>query len=333
MIGRSGVTKTISSPVVDVHLRPAELRRALREDALRGLTSTPKELPPKWFYDDVGCALFDAITRLAEYYPTRREHEILYSEAATVARLTRADTLVELGSGSGEKTVLLLDALAARGTLRRFVPFDVSELAVRTLAASVADRYAGAEVHGVVGDFERHLAFIPNGGRRIVAFLGGTIGNLHPEARADFFATLAGVLDPEDRLLLGADLVKDVGRLEAAYDDPAGVTAAFNLNVLSVLNRELQADFVHRRFEHVARYDPGHERIEMLLRSTERQTVSIRELGIEVGFEAGEEMRTEISSKFRREGLEAELAAAGLETERFWTDCRNDFALVLARPA
>jgi L-histidine N-alpha-methyltransferase len=323
---------TATSLRVDIHLTPGELRTSLRADALAGLTSTPKELPPKWFYDPVGCSLFDAITRLDEYYPTRREREILYSEAGAVARLTQADTLVELGPGSGEKTVLLLDALAARGTLQRFVPLDVSEVAVRALAETVAARYAGIEIHALAADFERHLHALPDGGRRLVAFLGGTIGNLLPRRRVAFLGDLCRRLEPEDALLLGADLVKDVRRLEAAYDDPAGVTAAFNLNVLSVLNRELGADFRPRQFEHVARFDAEEEWIEMILRSRCDQRVSVAGLELEAAFAAGEEMRTEVSAKFRPARLEAELGEAGFEVERFWTDARGDFSLVLARP-
>ena len=323
----------VSTLRVDVHLDAGDLRARLRADALAGLTRAPKELPPKWFYDEAGCELFAAITQLPEYYLTRREREILYSEAGAIARLTGADTLLELGSGASEKTLLLLDALAAGGRLRRFVPFDVAEPAVRETARAVAVRYPDVSVHGVVGDFERHLGLLPRGGRRLVAFLGSTIGNLAPRPRSSFLAHVAAILEPGDAFLLGADLVKDPGRLEAAYDDGAGVTAAFNLNVLSVLNRELRADFDLDRFEHVARFDPRAEWVEMLLRSTCDQDVAVQGLGLEVGFAAGEEMRTEISAKFRLEGLEVELGLAGLEVARRWTDSRGDFALLLAFPA
>ncbi len=323
----------LSSLRVDVHLTPGDLREALRADARAGLAAMPKELPPKWFYDDVGCALYEAITRLPEYYPTRREREILYSEAGTIARDTGADTLVELGPGSGEKTRLLLDALAGRATLRRFVPLDVSELWVRSLAQDAAERYPRVEVHGVVADFERHLARMPAGGVRLVAFLGGTIGNLEPSRREAFLSELAGLLGRDDWLLLGADLVKDPARLLSAYDDPAGVTAAFNLNLLSVLNRELGARFVHRRFEHVARFDGERQWVELSLRALEDHVVDVEALELSVAFARHEEMRTEISAKFRREGLVAELGAAGLDVPRFWTDSRGDFALLLARPA
>ena len=317
---------------VDVHLSGDDLAAALAHDVRVGLTSTPKELPPKWFYDDRGSALFDEITRLPEYYPTRAERSILEARASEIARLTGADTLVELGSGTSEKTRLLLSALADAGTLSRFVPFDVSEQTLRDASAAVAKEYR-VDVHAVVGDFERHLDRIPTGGRRIVAFLGGTIGNLAPTKRADFLAQVAASLGPDDALLLGTDLVKDIARLEAAYDDAAGVTAEFNRNVLSVVDRELDANFVPDAFEHVARFDPTHEWIEMRLRATDAMEVRIAALDLDVSFAAGEEMRTEISAKFRRDRVERELAAAGLTLAEWWTDPAGDFALSLARPA
>jgi L-histidine N-alpha-methyltransferase len=317
---------------VDVHLSGADLSAALAADVRRGLAAHPKQLPPKWFYDDHGSDLFDQITRLPEYYPTRAERSILDARAGEIAVATRADTLVELGSGTSEKTRLLLSALADAGTLERFVPFDVSEQTLRDAAAAVAQEY-GVVVHAVVGDFERHLAEVPTGGRRLVAFLGGTIGNLEPAARARFLAEIAEGLDPDDALLLGTDLVKDVARLEAAYDDAAGVTAEFNRNVLRVVNRELDADFAPERFDHVARFDEPEEWIEMRLRATEPMRVHVAALDLEVEFAAGEELRTEISAKFRRERVAAELAAAGLTLSGWWTDPPGDFALSLARPA
>jgi L-histidine N-alpha-methyltransferase len=322
-----------------VHLAPGALRAALRADVAAGLASVPKELPPKWFYDDVGSQLFDEITRLPEYYPTRRERWILEHHAADVARLSGADTLVELGSGTSEKTRLLLDAFVARPAngdggpgdrFRRFVPFDVSEATLRDAAAAVAAEYPTVLVHAVVGDFEHHLGLLPGGGRRLVAFLGGTIGNLDPKQRAQFLADLAAGLAPGDSVLLGTDLVKDVDRLVAAYDDAAGVTAAFNRNVLAVVNRELGADFAPERFAHVAVFDPDNEWIEMRLRADAAHEVRVAELDLVVGFDTGEEMRTEISAKFRREGVESELAAAGLGLSRWWTDPDGDFALSLS---
>jgi L-histidine N-alpha-methyltransferase len=317
---------------VDVHLSGDDLARALASDVHDGLSAAPKELPPKWFYDERGSKLFDEITRLPEYYPTRAERSILDARAAEIAAATRADTLVELGSGTSEKTRLLLTALGDAGTLRRFVPFDVSEQTLRDAAGAVAAEY-GVSVHAVVGDFERHLVTLPAGGRRLVAFLGGTIGNLTPEMRAVFLAELAAGLGPDDALLLGTDLVKDVARLEAAYDDDAGVTAEFNRNVLHVVNRELDADFDPDAFVHVARFDREEEWIEMHLRAPHALTARVEALGLEVQFAAGEEMRTEISAKFRRERVEAELEAAGLALTEWWTDPDGDFALSLSRPA
>jgi L-histidine N-alpha-methyltransferase len=315
---------------VDVYLTREDRMEALREDVRHGLTSTPKELPPKWFYDERGSVLFEEITRLPEYYLTGRERVILAEHADDVATVTAANTLVEPGSGSSEKTRLLLDAMVEAGHLRRFVPFDVSEQALREAAAAIADEYPEIEVHGVVGDFEHHLVRLPEGRRRLFAFLGSSIGNLTGDQRASFLADLHGLLGPGEALLLGADLVKDPARLEAAYNDSLGVTAEFNRNVLSVINRELGGDFELERFGHVARWDADNEWIEMLLRSSVDQRVRIADLGLEVEFAAGEEMRTEISDKFRREGLQAELDGAGFELARWWEDPAGDFALSLS---
>jgi L-histidine N-alpha-methyltransferase len=316
---------------VDVHLAATDLNDALRADARRGLTATPKDLPPKWFYDDRGSQLFDEITRLEEYYPTRRERSILEAHADDITDVSGADTLIELGSGTSEKTRLLLDALARAELLRRFVPFDVSEQTLRDAATAISGEHPGIEVHAVVGDFEHHLDRLPTGGRRLVAFLGGTIGNLPPAVRAEFLASIAAGLAPGDSFLLGTDLVKDTDRLVRAYDDAAGVTAAFNRNVLSVINRELGADFDVEAFEHVARWNADEEWIEMWLRAPVAQTVKVPELDLIVEFAAGEEMRTEISAKFRQEKVRAELAAAGLELAEWWTDPEGDFAVSLAR--
>lgn len=316
--------------VIDVLLGPDDLTDALRADVRRGLTDTPKELPPKWFYDDRGCELFDAITRLPEYYPTETERSILRHHATEIVASSGADTLVELGSGTSDKTRTLLDAMAAGGQLRRFVPFEVNEATLRAAAAAIDREYRGVSVHGVVGDFERHLARIPTDGRRMIGFLGGTIGNFLPAERKRFLTDLADVMQPGDSLLLGTDLVKDVERLELAYDDARGVTAEFNLNVLRVVNRELGADFDLRRFEHVACFDTDNEWIEMRLRATDTQTVTVEALDLVVEFEAGEEMRTEISAKFRQAGVASELAAAGLRLDQWLTDPRGDFAVSLS---
>jgi L-histidine N-alpha-methyltransferase len=322
---------TASAPRVDVHLTADDLRDALRADAERGLRSTPKDIPPKWFYDTRGSQLFDDITRLPEYYPTRCERAILVERAHEIAAVTNADTLVELGSGTSDKTRILLDALRDAGTITRFVPFDVSEQTLRDAAASVNLEYPSVAVHAVVGDFEHHLGTIPHEGRRLVAFLGGTIGNLLPPVRAEFLLEIAKGLGADDHLLLGLDLVKDVDRLEAAYDDAQGVTAEFNMNVLAVMNRELDADFDAAHFEHVAVFDEVNARIEMRLRSLDEQTVEVRALELVVPFAAGEEMRTEVSAKFTREQITEELANAGMQLTRWWTDPDGDFALVLAR--
>ena len=315
-----------------VGLGPDDLRTGMRADVTRGLLATPKELASKYFYDEEGSALFDAITHLPEYYPTRTERGILVARADEIAAHSGADTLIELGSGTSEKTRLLLDALRRRGALRRFVPFDVDETTLRAAAGAVATEYPGVAVHAVVGDFERHLSLIPKGGRRMIAFLGSTIGNLTPEQRAVFLADIVAQLDPGDTFLLGTDLVKDTGRLEAAYDDSAGVTAAFNRNVLHRLNRELDADFVPDQFEHVALFDTEREWIEMRLRSSVDQVVTIAGLGMTVPFSAGEEMRTEISAKFRPDALTGELTVAGLKMLELWTDRDGDFALSLSTP-
>lgn len=314
----------------DVLLGPRDLRRTLELDVRHGLGRRPRELPPKYFYDVHGSRLFDAITRLPEYYPTRREREILATRAAEIAARSGADTLVELGSGTSDKTRLLLQALEAGGTLCRFVPFDVDSVTLRATAMRIANEFPALSVHAVVGDFERHVPQLPRGGRRLIAFLGGTIGNLEPRARARFLGDIAAQLGPSDAFLLGTDLVKDIPRLEAAYNDAQGVTAAFNKNVLSVLNAELDADFELGRFEHLARYDARQGWIEMLLRASVRHTVTIGDLGLRVDFAEGELLRTEISAKFSRAQIDRELRAAGMRTDACWTDRAGDFALTLA---
>ena len=296
-----------------------------------GLTATPKRLPPKWFYDARGSRLFEDITRLPEYYPTRTERGILTANAAEIARITDAKTLVELGSGSSEKTRLLLDAMLSRGTLGSFVPLDVSESALLEAVEALGVAYPGLSITGVVGDLTRHLRHLPDGDSRLVAFLGGTIGNLEPVERAAFLGDLRAALHEGEWLLLGADLVKDPGTLVPAYADAAGVTAEFNKNVLRVINRELQADFDPLAFEHAAVWDPEREWIEMRLRSVRDQQVHIRGLDLTVPFAEGEEMRTEVSAKFRRAGLTAELAASGFALRHWWSDPRSWFGVALAQ--
>jgi L-histidine Nalpha-methyltransferase len=304
--------------------------KALRSDVLEGLTATPKSLPPKWFYDSVGSDLFDQITRLPEYYPTRTEAQILRDHSAQIASASGADTLVELGSGTSEKTRMLLNALRDSGSLRRFIPFDVDAGVLNAAGVAIQAEYPGVEIDAVCGDFEEHLGKIPRIGRRLVAFLGSTIGNLTPGPRAEFLSALSDTLQPGDSLLLGTDLVKDARRLVRAYDDSAGVTAAFNRNVLAVVNRELGADFDLAAFEHVARWNTAEERIEMWLRASSAQRVRIGALNMAVSFAAGEEMLTEVSCKFRPEAVTAELAAAGLRQTHWWTDPAGDFGLSLS---
>ncbi len=303
---------------------------ALRRDVREGLAQSPKTLPPKWFYDAVGSDLFDQITRLPEYYPTRTEAQILRDRSPEIVAAAGADTLVELGSGTSEKTRMLLDAMRDSGQLRRFVPFDVDAGVLRAAGDAIAQEYPGIEIEAVCGDFEEHLGKIPSVGRRLVAFLGSTIGNLTPGPRAQFLAALAETLQPGDAVLLGTDLVKDADRLVSAYDDSAGVTAAFNRNVLSVVNRELDADFDLDAFEHVAKWNAEEARIEMWLRSTESQRVTVAGLDLDVEFDSGEEMLTEVSCKFRADGVADELAKAGLRQTHWWTDEAGDFGLSLA---
>ncbi|ONI84193.1 L-histidine N(alpha)-methyltransferase [Actinosynnema sp. ALI-1.44] len=321
----------MTEPVVDVHLAEDHAARALAADARVGLSATPKVLPPKWFYDARGSDLFEQITRLPEYYPTRAEREILGDRAGRIAATSQAHTLVELGSGSSEKTRLLLDALRAAGTLRQFVPLDVSRTALRDAAEALAVDYPSLVVHGVVGDFTEHLALLPGEAPRVVAFLGGTIGNLLPVERAKFLASLRDVLQPGEWLLLGTDLVKDPETVRVAYDDAAGVTAQFNKNVLHVLNRELGADFDVDAFDHVALWDPDNEWVEMRLRAQRAMRVRIPALDMVVSFTEGEELHTEISAKFRRESIAAELADAGFELTEWWTDTQDRFGLSLSR--
>jgi L-histidine Nalpha-methyltransferase len=321
--------------VVESHLHDGE-ERSLADDVLDGLTRPFKELPPKHFYDARGAELFDRICELPEYYPTRCERAILEARSADIVAATGAGELVELGSGTAAKTRILLHAMEDAGTLRRYVPFDVTERMVRDCAASLVEEFGGLRVHGIVGDFERHLDRVPPphaGVPRIVAFLGGTIGNFTPGSRRRFLRRIAALLGDDGHLLLGTDLVKDVATLEAAYDDSAGVTAEFNRNVLHVLNRELAADFHPEAFEHVAFFDRDREWIEMRLRARRPQRVLVRALGLRISFAAGEELRTEISAKFTPERLRADLAAAGLEPAGQFLDEDGLFALSLARRA
>jgi L-histidine N-alpha-methyltransferase len=326
---------TSSSPVeIASHLPAGHVERTLRDDARRGLTATPKSLPPKWFYDKLGSELFEQITTLPEYYPTRAEREVLERHGGEMAAATRTETMIELGSGSSSKTTLLLDALQRSGSLRRYVAVDVSESALVEAGAMLHSRYPRLVLQSVVADFESQLHLLPQDDRRMVAFLGGTIGNLEPDARARFLADVRALLGAAGgSLLLGTDLVKSPAVLVPAYDDAAGVTAEFNRNVLRVLNRELGADFDVDAFEHVALWDADREWIEMRLRATRAMAVHLAALDLEVTFDEGEEMRTEVSAKFRLDGVVAELAAAGLAAIGQWTDTAERYAVTLAEPA
>jgi L-histidine N-alpha-methyltransferase len=319
-------------PTLDVHLSGTELATALERDARAGLLASPKQLPPVYFYDDRGSRLFDEITRLPEYYPTRSERWILDAHAKDMALLSGADTLIELGAGTCEKSRVLLDAMQAVGLLSRYVPLDVSDTVLWEAATTLAEEYPGLAVHAVVGDFHRHLDQLPPGGRRLIAFLGGTIGNLGPAQRRRFLVDLDCTMDAEDRFLVGTDLVKDRDRLVRAYDDDAGVTAEFNKNVLSVLNRELGADFDPDRFDHVAVWNEEAQRIEMWLRSNAEQSIRVEGLDLDLVFGEGEAMLTEISTKFTPEGLAAELAECGFVVDAMWPSPGDDFLMTLCHP-
>lgn len=322
---------TTLEPTIDVHVAAEAWRREQADAARRSLADEPPWLDPVWFYDEHGSELFDAITRLPEYYPTRSERALLVAHAAEIAAVG-AETLVELGSGTSDKTTVLLDAMVAAGALKRYVPFDVSEETLRAAADDLAGRYPSIDVHGVVGDFHHHLGTIPAGDRRLVAFLGSTIGNLRPDERRRFLVDLDDVLQHSDRLLLGIDLVKEPARMVAAYDDAAGVTAAFNRNALRVLNGALGADFDSDAFDHVAVWDPEESWMEMRLRARTAQVVVVPGMAAPLRFAAGDDLRTEISTKFTVDGVTAELGECGFAVETAWTSPNDDFALVLARP-
>ena len=314
---------------VDVLRDEADGRPALYEETFRSLQAEVKGLPTVWLYDERGSRLYDEITRLPEYYLPRREGEILRARTAAIAMRTQARTLVELGAGNAKNTRLLLDGLDTAGTLERFVPLDVSEQTLRASAQAIAAAYPRVFVHAIVGDFERDLGVLAGYDRRLIAFLGSTIGNLDPEQRGRFLRTLGTALTRDDALLLGVDLVKDVARLEAAYNDSGGVTEAFVRNALAAVNRELDGTFEQQRFVYEARWDPEHEWMDIGLRARQAHTVSLHGLDLDVAFEAGEPLRVEISSKFRREQLELEARQAGLRVESWWTDREGDFAVAL----
>ncbi len=321
----------MSDIALDVHISPEKLLEELRSDVRQGLTASPKWLSPKWFYDAAGSALFEQITELPEYYPTRTERALIEAHAHEIAERTNAAILVELGSGSSEKTRLLLEAGTKHGSLRKYVPQDVSPSALEGAIENISQEFPSLEVQGIVSDFTDTLQNLPADGQRTIAFLGGTLGNLIPDERAVFLADVASALVDGEFLVLGIGLVIDPDVLVPAYDDAAGVTAQFNANVLSVLNARLGANFDPKKFVHVALWNSEEEWIEMRLRATQAQHVHVADLGLDVTFDSGEELRTEISAKFRPDGIERELVEAGFRVDEFWTDSQERFALVLAR--
>lgn len=324
------MSSVVTEPTFEVHLDSDWARRALIGDVRRGLGRRPLRLPPRWLYDDRGSELFERITRLPEYYPTEAERAILQREASTIAQLTGADTIIELGSGTSDKTHTLLGAFTDTGQLQRFVPFDVSEGTLRSAAAALSVDYPGLRVHGIVGDYTLHLSHLPTDGVSMVAFLGSTIGNLYEEERRVFLAMLAEHLPRDAWLLLGVDLVKPVDRLVDAYDDPHGVTAEFTRNVLHVLNRELGADFDVDTFDHVALWDPLRKRMDLRLRANGDHSVTVPGAAVRVDLHDGEEIRVEISTKFQIPTLAAELDIAGFRIRQLWTDPPGDVAVLLA---
>lgn len=319
--------------VIEVHLPEGGTLAGLAEDVREGLSCPFKELPPKYFYDERGSRLYERITELEEYYPMRAERAILEGEAQGIIAAAAPTTLIELGSGAAAKTRSLLDAMSAAGSLETYVPVDISAEITRRAAAELVEEYPGLRVHGVICDYETHLERVPREEGALIAFLGGTIGNFRPGPRRSFLARIATLMYPGDRFLLGTDLVKDAATLELAYDDPQGVTAEFNKNVLHVLNRELDANFDPEQFEHVAFWDADNEWVDIRLRSLAEQFIDLKALDMRSHFARNEEMRTEISTKFTRERLEASYADAGLELVEWWTDPDELYALSLAKPA
>ena len=322
---------------IDRHIEPASLEQEMRTEIRRALQSTPKALTPKWLYDERGSEIFDEITRLSEYYPTEAERSILTDHAEEIATHSAATTIIELGSGTSDKTRTLLDAFDATGQLDRFVPFDVSEAPIREATAMLATRYPNVHLHAVVGDFHRHLNEIPATGHRLLAFLGSTIGNFHVEERAAFLGALGDLLEQGEWLLLGMDLVKDVDRIIDAYNDASGVSEAFARNVLTVLNREFDGDIPVELFDYIPFWDPTEQRIDIRLRAAMPLEARLDSLDLDISFGEGEELRVEVSTKFTRARIDRELSEAGFAVDRVWTtpgpDGSADYGLVLARRA
>ncbi|NNF55349.1 MAG: L-histidine N(alpha)-methyltransferase [Acidimicrobiales bacterium] len=302
-------------------------RDSLLQDLIHGFSLTPPSIPPKWFYDERGSELFEAITRLPEYYPTEAERTLLVANAAEIVGIGSSDTLIELGAGISDKTTALLDAMQQNGAPLRYVPFDISSDAIDEGAQRLYERYDSIEIRGVVGDIDHDLGELPTSGRPLVALLGGTIGNYEPAARATLLRSIASVLGPDDLFLLGTDRVKDAGRLVAAYDDAAGVTAEFNRNVISVIATLLDLDLKPADFDHRAVWNAEQEWIEMHLVANTPVELTIP--GISRQLEPGDHILTEISAKFTPDRLRSDLDAAGLNILKTWTD--GDFTLSLSR--
>lgn len=317
--------------VIDVHVDEADLFEHMKDECRVGLLKNPKEIPPKFFYDARGSVLFEQITELPEYYQTRTERKILEDVVGVLETRHRFRQLLEFGSGSSSKTRVLLDAMHESGNLELYLPLDVSESIVRMTAERLVDDYPEMRVHGIIGDFTRHLAEIPKGAHRLLVFLGGTIGNFRPEDATIFLRDVASTMGPHDRLLLGTDLVKEPRRIEAAYNDSKGVTAEFNLNVLSAINARLGADFDLENYDHLAPYREDVQWIEMRLRAKRSRRVSIPALDMEIGIDAGEEILTEISRKFTRASANHMVESAGLEMTDWFTDDESLFGLSLSR--
>lgn len=312
---------------------PARPVSSLAGDVRAGLLTRPRTLPPKYFYDDRGSRLFEEICATPEYYPSRTEAALLAAHGREIIERSRCNQLLELGSGSSRKTRHLLDACDALGHVCSYWPFDVSAQMMLDAGAALVADYPWLDVHALIGDYTGGLAHLPlpDDGRRLIAFLGGTLGNFEPEPARRMLEQIAALLGDDDRLLLGVDRVKDSATLEAAYDDEAGITAQFNRNVLRVLNRELDADFPVDDYRHRAVFDREHSRIEMRLVAGQAHQVTFPSLDAVIDMHAGEEIVTEFSYKFTPDSLAAMLNDAGLAIDRHFEADAGAYSLVLAR--
>lgn len=312
---------------------PARPVSSLADDVRAGLLARPRTLLPKYFYDDHGSRLFEDICATPEYYPSRTEAALLAAHGRDIIERSRCDQLLELGSGSSRKTRHLLDACDSLGHVCSYWPFDVSAQMMLDAGAALVADYPWLDVHALIGDYTGGLENLPlpDDGRRLIAFLGGTLGNFEPEPARRMLEQIAALMRDDDRLLLGVDRVKDSATLEAAYDDSAGITAEFNRNVLRVLNRELGADFPLGEYRHRAVFEREHSRIEMRLRAARAHRVSVSSLDAVIDMEAGEEIVTEFSYKFTPETLADTLAAAGLTIDCHFEADAGAYSLLLAQ--